>query len=98
MEDPGHDKRWRDGFRRAVAGARCQRARARSPWPNEAFYILNGTFRFKVGDDVAEGSVGTFAFIPSSGRLRGRYPASRTGRVLIHAGPGGRAEPELAGL
>jgi quercetin dioxygenase-like cupin family protein len=31
---------------------------------DEAFYVLEGTFGFQVGEDIVEGSAGTFVFVP----------------------------------
>ena len=56
---------------------------------DEAFYILNGTFRFKVGDDIAEVSVGTFVFIPRGTSHAWTNIGGEAGRVALIFTPGG---------
>ena len=71
---------------------------------NEAFYILSGTFRFKVGDEIAEASVGTFVFIPHGTAHAWTNIGRETGRVAIIFTPGGMSgffeelEPLLADM
>jgi len=56
---------------------------------DEAFYILKSTFRFKVGDGVAEAPVGTFVFIPRGTAHAWTNIGHEAGRVALIFTPGG---------
>ena len=56
---------------------------------DEAFYILDGTFRFQVGDDVAEASVGTFVFIGRGTAHAWTNIGRAAGKVALIFTPGG---------
>jgi quercetin dioxygenase-like cupin family protein len=65
---------------------------------DEAYYILDGTYRFKVGDDVADASAGTFIFIsrgtPHAWVNMSAYP----GRVAVILTPAGMVPELMVGL
>lgn len=71
---------------------------------DEAFYVLRGTFRFKVDDELAEAPVGTFVFIPRGTAHAWTNIGSEAGRVAIIFTPGGMSgffeelEPLVADL
>jgi quercetin dioxygenase-like cupin family protein len=56
---------------------------------HEAYYILDGTYRFKVGDEVAEASSGTFVFIPQGTPHAWVNTGTERGRVALIFTPGG---------
>ena len=56
---------------------------------DEAFYIIDGTFRFKVDEEVADASAGTFVFIPRGTAHAWSNTGSEAGRVEIIFTPGG---------
>ena len=56
---------------------------------DEAFSVLSGAFRFKVGDEVADSPVGTFVFIPRGTAHAWTNVGRETGRVAIIFTPGG---------
>jgi quercetin dioxygenase-like cupin family protein len=58
---------------------------------DEAYYILGGTYRFKVGDEVAEASEGMFVFIPRGTPHAWVNTGSGPGRVAVIFTPGGMA-------
>lgn len=59
---------------------------------DEAYYILEGTYRFKVGGEVAEASEGTFVFIPRGTPHAWVSTGTAPGRVAIIFTPGGMAD------
>lgn len=58
---------------------------------NEAFYVLAGTLRFKVGSDLAEGGAGTVVFVPQGTRHMWANTGTEPVRVLVIFTPGGMA-------
>lgn len=58
---------------------------------DEAYYILEGTYRFKVGGELAEASEGTFVFIPRGTPHAWANVGEKTGRVTVIFTPGGMA-------
>jgi quercetin dioxygenase-like cupin family protein len=56
---------------------------------DEAYYVLNSTFRFKVGDEIAEAPVGAFVFIPRGTPHAWTNIGSEAGRVTLIFTPGG---------
>jgi mannose-6-phosphate isomerase-like protein (cupin superfamily) len=58
---------------------------------DEAYYILEGTYRFKVGEETAEASRGTFVFIPRRTPHAWVNTGTEPGRVAIIFTPGGMA-------
>jgi quercetin dioxygenase-like cupin family protein len=58
---------------------------------DEAYYILDGTYRFKVGDDVADASAGTFIFIPRGTPHAWANIGANPGRVAVIFTPAGMA-------
>ncbi|GAC1579616.1 MAG: hypothetical protein NVS3B18_13310 [Candidatus Dormibacteria bacterium] len=56
---------------------------------NEAYYILDGTYRFKVGGELAEATSGTFVFIPRGVPHAWRNIGGGPGRVIVLFTPGG---------
>ena len=56
---------------------------------DEAFYILNGTFRFKVGGDMAEATAGTFVFLPLGTAHAWTNIGREAGKVVLIFMPGG---------
>ena len=55
---------------------------------DEAYYILNGRYRFKVGEEIAEATNGTFVFIPRGTPHAWVNLDQRPGRVLVLFTPG----------
>lgn len=53
----------------------------------EAWYVLDGTFEFHVGDQVFEGGPGTFIAV-DAGQPHG-YITKTDGRILVMYSPGG---------
>jgi mannose-6-phosphate isomerase-like protein (cupin superfamily) len=58
---------------------------------DEAYYVLSGAYRFKVGDEIAEASAGTFVFIPRGTPHTWANVGPEPGRVLFMYTPGGMA-------
>ena len=58
---------------------------------DEAYYILEGTYRFKVGDELAEASAGTFVFIPRGTPHAWVNVGGGVGRVAVLFTPAGMA-------
>lgn len=58
---------------------------------DEAYYILNGTYRFKVGDEIADVSTGSFVLIPKGTAHAWVHTGSEPGLVLLTFCPGGMA-------
>ncbi len=56
---------------------------------DEAYYILDGTYRFKVGDELAEATAGAFVFIPRGTPHAWANVGGRAGRVAVIFTPGG---------
>jgi quercetin dioxygenase-like cupin family protein len=56
---------------------------------DEAYYILDGTFRFEVGDEVADAPPGAFVFIPRGTPHAWSKPGGGVGRVAVIFTPGG---------
>lgn len=58
---------------------------------DESFYVLDGSYRFKVGDEVADATAGSFVFIPRGTRHTWTNTGSKVGRMLVMFTPGGMA-------
>ena len=58
---------------------------------DEAYYVLDGHYRFKVGDEIAEATAGTFVFIPRGTPHAWSNIGSGAGRVAVIFTPGGMA-------
>lgn len=56
---------------------------------DETYYILDGSFLFKVGEELAEGGPGTAIHIPRGVRHAWKNVAESPGRVTITFAPGG---------
>ena len=56
---------------------------------DEAFYILEGAFRFKVGNDYVTAEAGSFLFVPRGTAHTWRNVADITSRMLLTYIPGG---------
>jgi quercetin dioxygenase-like cupin family protein len=56
---------------------------------DEAYYILDGTYRFKVGDELGEAPAGTFVFIPRGTPHAWANIGGQPGRVAVIFTPGG---------
>ena len=56
---------------------------------DESYYILDGTFRFEVGDDVADMPPGAFVFIPRGTPHAWSNASGGAGRVAVIFTPGG---------
>lgn len=56
---------------------------------DEAYYILEGAYRFKVGDELAEARTGTFVFIPRGTPHAWANIGAQPGRVAVMFAPGG---------
>lgn len=56
---------------------------------DEVYYILEGTFRFKIGDVLAEGTAGSFIFIPRGTPHAWKNSGTGRGRALLVFTPGG---------
>lgn len=54
---------------------------------DEACYILEGTYRFKVGDEIGEATVGAFVFIPR-GTAHAWVDLGGRGRAVVLFTPG----------
>jgi quercetin dioxygenase-like cupin family protein len=59
---------------------------------DELYYILEGSYRFKVGDETGEASAGTFVFIPRGTPHAWTNTGSTSGRVLLAFTPGGMSD------
>jgi quercetin dioxygenase-like cupin family protein len=58
---------------------------------DEAYYILDGRYRFKVGDEVAEAIAGAFVFIPRGTPHAWSNIGGAAGRVAVIFTPGSMA-------
>ena len=58
---------------------------------DEAYYILDGTYRFKVGEEQGEASAGTFVFIPRGTPHAWTHIGNERGRVAVIFTPSGMA-------
>lgn len=56
---------------------------------DELFYVLDGTFEIRIGDDVHAVEAGGFAYVPRGTVHCFRNVAERPGRVLVGFTPGG---------
>jgi quercetin dioxygenase-like cupin family protein len=59
----------------------------RHPGGDEAFYVLDGEYEIRCGNDVFVGSAGSFVFVPR-GAAHGYTVGARGGRVLVVAPAG----------
>jgi len=59
---------------------------------DELYYILEGSYRFKVGDDTGEATAGTFVFIPRGTPHAWSNTGSAPGRVVLAFTPGGMSD------
>ena len=58
---------------------------------DESYYVLDGTFRFKLGDELADAPAGTFVFIPRGTPHAWSNGGGQVGRLTIIFTPGGMA-------
>lgn len=58
---------------------------------DEAYYVLEGNYRFKVGEQLGEAGVGTFVFIPRGTPHAWSSIGEQPGRVAVMFTPGGMA-------
>ncbi len=58
-------------------------------WNDESFYILEGTFRLKVGERWIDAPAGTFAFVPRGTAHAWLNVGAEPGRILLVFTPGG---------
>jgi len=58
-------------------------------WNDESFYILEGTFRIKVGERWIDAPAGTFAFVPRGTAHAWLNVGAEPGRILLVFTPGG---------
>ena len=58
---------------------------------DESYYVLDGTFRFKLGDELADAPAGTFVFIPRGTPHSWSNGGGQVGRLVIIFTPGGMA-------
>ena len=58
---------------------------------DEAYFILDGAYRFKVGDEVGEATTGSFVLIPRGTPHAWKNVGPDAGRVLLLFVPGGMA-------
>jgi mannose-6-phosphate isomerase-like protein (cupin superfamily) len=56
---------------------------------DEMFYVLEGAYRFQLGDRVVDAPRGTFVFIPKGTPHAFRNKGAETGRMLTIVVPGG---------
>ncbi len=56
---------------------------------DEFFYVLEGAFRFKVGDEQVIAEAGSFLFVPRETHHTWRNVAKETSRMLLTYIPGG---------
>ena len=56
---------------------------------DEFFYVLDGTFEIRIGDDVHRVERGGFAFVPRGTVHNFRNVSDRTARILVGFTPGG---------
>ncbi len=56
---------------------------------DEFFYVLEGAFRFKVGDKLLTAAAGTFLFVPRGTAHTWRNALETTSRMLLTYIPGG---------
>lgn len=56
---------------------------------DESYYILEGSFRFKVGDELADAGPGTAVHIPRGVSHAWKNTSNTPGRVTITFAPGG---------
>jgi quercetin dioxygenase-like cupin family protein len=55
----------------------------------ETLYVLEGTVRFKLGDELHTGSAGSFAFVPRGAPHTFQNVGDEPARLLIHFSPSG---------
>jgi mannose-6-phosphate isomerase-like protein (cupin superfamily) len=58
---------------------------------DEAYYVVDGTYRFKVGPDMADVGAGAFVYIPRGTPHAWLNVGDRPGRVVMLFTPGGMA-------
>lgn len=58
---------------------------------DEAYYVLDGTYRFKLGPDVTDVGAGSFVYIPRGTPHAWLNIGDRPGRVVMLFTPGGMA-------
>ncbi|MDQ6641789.1 MAG: cupin domain-containing protein [Actinomycetota bacterium] len=56
---------------------------------DEAYYILDGTYRFKIADTISEAAAGAFVFIPRGTPHAWTNIGDQPGRVTMMFTPGG---------
>lgn len=56
---------------------------------DEAFFVLDGAFQFKLGDEVLMAEAGTFVFVPRGISHTWRNAVLRRSRMLLSYVPGG---------
>lgn len=56
---------------------------------DEAFFVLDGAFQFKLGDDVLVAEAGTFVFAPRGITHTWRNAVLRRSRMILTYMPGG---------
>jgi len=56
---------------------------------DEMFYVLEGEYRFQLGDRVVDAPRGTFVFVPRGTPHAFRNKGAETGRMLTVVAPGG---------
>ena len=56
---------------------------------DEAFFVLDGAFQFKLGDEVLVAEAGTFVFVPRGINHTWRNAVLRRSRMLLTYVPGG---------
>ncbi|GAC1440337.1 MAG: hypothetical protein NVS3B26_09400 [Mycobacteriales bacterium] len=59
---------------------------------DEAYFILAGNYRFKVGDEIAEATDGGFVFIPRGTPHAWVHLGPETGRAVLIFTPGGMVD------
>lgn len=58
-------------------------------WEDEAFYILEGDYEFRLGDQRMRAGQGTFAFLPRGIAHTFKNVGTTTGRHIVTITPGG---------
>lgn len=56
---------------------------------DETLYVIEGEFRFRLGDDEHVGGPGSFAYVPRGVHHTFQNVSSEPGRMLIHFTPAG---------
>ncbi len=56
---------------------------------DETLYVIEGEVRFKLGDELRSGRVGSFVFIPRGSRHTFQNIGDEPARMLIHFSPSG---------